>query len=118
MSTEAKRERMLSMVEDWKASGLTQKAFSALHGIKVATFGYWVARSKELDGGDFILLTSGSARRSEPIEIIYPTGVRLKVPRDLSPRLAITNNKHLLNECRIRHSFFLMGLIYFLVRFL
>jgi len=24
MSTEEKRERMLSMVEDWKASGLTQ----------------------------------------------------------------------------------------------
>ena len=38
---------MLSMVEDWKTSGLTQKAFGLLHGINVATLGYWVAKSKE-----------------------------------------------------------------------
>ena len=30
MSTEEKREKMFSMVEDWKASGLTQKAFALL----------------------------------------------------------------------------------------
>ena len=47
MSTEQKKERMLSMVEDWKASGLTQKAFGLLHGINIATLGYWVAKSKE-----------------------------------------------------------------------
>ena len=33
MSTDEKREKMLSLVADWKASGLTQKAFSTLHGI-------------------------------------------------------------------------------------
>lgn len=75
---------MLSLVEDWKASGLTQKAFSALHGIKVATLGYWVARSKEVDGGSFIPITGGSGRSSEPIEIIYPTGVRLRVEANLA----------------------------------
>ncbi|MGO1671288.1 MAG: IS66 family insertion sequence element accessory protein TnpA [Sphingobacterium sp.] len=84
MSTDEKREKMLSLVADWKASGLTQKAFSALHGIKVATLGYWVARSKELDGGNFIPITSGSARNSEPIEIIYPTGVRLRIEANLA----------------------------------
>ena len=84
MSTDEKREKMFSLVADWQASGLTQKAFSALHGIKVATLGYWVARSKEADGNRFIPITSGSARSSEPIEIIYPTGVRLKVSRDLA----------------------------------
>ena len=75
---------MLSLVADWKASGLTQKAFSALHGIKVATLGYWVARSKEWDGNNFIPLTSGSVRSSEVIEIIYPTGVRLRVEANLA----------------------------------
>ena len=86
MSTEEKREKMFSMVEDWKASGLTQKAFGLLHGINVGTLGYWVAKSKEQGTGSrgFIEMPFGSAVKGEQIEIIYPTGVRLKVPRDLS----------------------------------
>jgi hypothetical protein len=86
MSTEEKRARMLAMVEDWKASGFTQKAFGLLHGINVATLGYWVAKSKEQETGSrgFIEMTSRPAVKSEQIEIVYPTGVRLKVPRDLS----------------------------------
>lgn len=77
---------MLSMVEDWKVSGLTQKAFGLLHGINVATLGYWVAKSKEHETSsrDFIEMTSRPAVKGEQVEIIYPTGVRLKVPRDLS----------------------------------
>ena len=77
---------MLSLVSDWKASGLSQKAFGKLHGINVATLGYWVSRAKEQESstGGFIEMTSGSAVKSDPVEIIYPTGVRLKVSRDLS----------------------------------
>ncbi|KKX46485.1 IS66 family insertion sequence element accessory protein TnpA [Sphingobacterium sp. IITKGP-BTPF85] len=85
MSTEEKREKMFSMVEDWKASGLTQKAFGLLHGINVATLGYWVAKSKEQGTGSRGLLRClRISCEREQIEIIYPTGVRLKVPRDLS----------------------------------
>lgn len=86
MNTQEKRERMLAMVEDWKASGLTKKAFGVLHGIKVATLGYWVAKSKEQESGTkgFIEMTSRPAVKSDQVEIIYPTGVRLKVPHDLS----------------------------------
>jgi hypothetical protein len=84
MSIQAKREKMLSMVEDWKASGLTQKSFSALHGIKVATLGYWVAKSKETDVHSFIPISDNSSRSSEQVEIIYPTGVRLRVGNDLA----------------------------------
>jgi len=75
---------MLSMVDDWKASGLTQKAFSALHGIKVATLRYWIARSKESEVPGFIPIASSSSNGSERIEIIYPTGVRLMVDNDLA----------------------------------
>ena len=66
MSTEEKRARMLAMVEDWKASGLTQKAFGLLHGINVATLGYWVAKSKEQETGSrgFIEMTSRPAVKS------------------------------------------------------
>src|SRR5690606_23740317 len=86
MSTNEKREKMLSLVADWKASGLTQKAFGLLYEINVATLGYWIAKSKEQETNTkgFIEMTSGASAKSEQIEIIYPTGVRLKVSRDLS----------------------------------
>jgi len=86
MSTEEKREKMLSLVADWKASGLTQKAFGKLHGINVATLGYWVAKWKEQGPSaiGFIEMASGPSVKSDQVEIIYPTGVRLKVPHDLS----------------------------------
>lgn len=86
MSTDEKREKMLSLVAEWKASGLTQKEFGVMHGINVATLGYWVARSKEQEANSrgFIEVTSRPAVKSEQIEVIYPTGVRLKVSRDLS----------------------------------
>jgi len=77
---------MLSLVADWKASGLTQKAFAALHNINVATMGYWVARSKEHESitKGFIELPSGESVVADQVEIIYPTGVRLKVSGDIS----------------------------------
>ena len=86
MSTQEKREKMLSVVSDWKASGLTQKAFGLLHGINVATLGYWVAKSKEQDSSSkgFIELPSQASMIADQVEIIYPTGVRLKVSSDIS----------------------------------
>ncbi|MGO3654979.1 MAG: IS66 family insertion sequence element accessory protein TnpA [Sphingobacterium sp.] len=84
MSKQEKRAKMLSMVEDWKAGGLTQKAFSLLHGINIATLGYWVARSKEPKGHRFIPITDSLRKNSEQVEIIYPTGVRLRVESDLA----------------------------------
>jgi hypothetical protein len=86
MNTEEKREKMFSLVTDWRASGLTQKAFGKLHGVNVATLGYWISKSKEQESNtkSFIEMTSGTSVKSEEIEIIYPTGVRLKVSCDLS----------------------------------
>lgn len=37
-----RKEYMLSQVESWKQSGITQQAFCDKAGIKLATFGYWV----------------------------------------------------------------------------
>ena len=86
MSLHEKRERMLSLVIDWKTSGLPQKAFCKLHGINVGTLGYWVSKVREQESGTggFIEMTSEPTLKSNEVEIIYPTGVRLKVSRDLS----------------------------------
>lgn len=72
MSTEEKRERMFSMVKDWKVSGLTQKAFGLLHGINVATFGYWVAiyKEQETSSRGFIEMISRPALKGEQVEIL------------------------------------------------
>lgn len=40
------RTRMKAEVERWRQSGLTQEEFSQQLGVKVATFTYWVSRSK------------------------------------------------------------------------
>ncbi|MBD1430176.1 IS66 family insertion sequence element accessory protein TnpA [Sphingobacterium litopenaei] len=86
MSSHEKRERMLSLVVDWKTSGLTQKAFCKLHCINVVTLGYWVSKvsEQESDSRGFIEMTSAPTLKSNEVEIIYPSGIRLKVSDDLS----------------------------------
>lgn len=75
---------MLSLVKDWRASGLPQTKFSSLHGIKLGKLRYWVARSRESGTGGFIALAAGGREAPGPIEIIYPSGVRLRVAPDLA----------------------------------
>lgn len=76
---------MLSLVADWRSSGLTQKAFCSLHHMKVGTLSYWVARSRDADSKDkgFVEISGSTALESGWVEIVYPTGVRLKVVADL-----------------------------------
>lgn len=77
---------MLALAEEWKTSGLSQKAFSALHGINIHTFCYWIARSKEkkTTSGGFLDLSGPIPPKPTTVEIIYPNGVRLCVENDLS----------------------------------
>lgn len=74
------RLRMKAEVERWRESGLTQKEFSEQLGMKVATFAYWVSRSKEAEKKKgFIPLGPGQNFSASEMEITYPNGVRLKV---------------------------------------
>ncbi len=65
-------------VQQWKESGLTQKAYCEKIGIKRTTFANWVGRSKEKPANGFITITPPIEPISDSIEIIYPNGVRLK----------------------------------------
>ena len=73
------RTRMKAEVERWRQSGLTQKEFCKELGMKVATFAYWVSRSKEENKTGFVRLRPGQTDPASGIEITYPNGVRLKV---------------------------------------
>lgn len=73
------RTRMKAEVERWRQSGLTRKEFSNQLGMKLATFSYWVSRTREDKGTGFIPLVAGKVDSAAEIELTYPNGVRLKV---------------------------------------
>jgi len=78
-----KQEHMFSLVEQWRASGMTQKQFCKKHQVKLATFGYWNTRYRRRQNeqsGGFVQVASSSS--SQDIEIIYPNGVRLSLSSD------------------------------------
>ncbi len=66
-------------VQQWKESGLTQKAYCEKVGVKRTTFANWVGRTKEKPEKGFLALTPPRGPVSEDIELSYPNGVRLKV---------------------------------------
>ena len=76
-----KKEYMLSQVDAWKQSGISQQTFCDKAGIKLSTFSYWVRISKQQDdlAGGFIELTNPSMDLKSQYEIVYPNGVILKV---------------------------------------
>jgi hypothetical protein len=73
-----KAEQMYQAVQQWKESGLTQKAYYEKIGVKRTTFANWVGRSKEKERSGFIALKPVAGAISESIEVIYPNGVRIK----------------------------------------
>jgi len=75
--------RMFTLVEQWQESGLSQKAFSALNGIKISQFNYWVRKHERINNKcDFIQLL-GSPPAKE-IVLKYPSGVNLILPHDFA----------------------------------
>lgn len=74
-----KTERKLALVKQWRSSGMSQKEFCLEAGIKLGTFSYWVSRSKESEKG-FVPLVPKKDNPTKEIELIYPNGVKIKVP--------------------------------------
>ena len=69
------RTRMKAEVERWRQSGLSQRAFAQELGIKLATFSYWVSRTKEAQKKKgFIPLGPGQNFSASEMEITYPNG--------------------------------------------
>ena len=89
-----KNEFMLSRVESWKQSGLSQQGYCDQAGIKLGTFSYWIRKSKNEEGqsGGFIALKKPVFALENKYEIVYPNGVVLRVDTDnLSELSALVN---------------------------
>ena len=70
---------MFALVYQWKASGVTKKAFYAKQNINVHTFGYWIAKRRraEQPSGGFAAVDVSGAAPSNRITITYPNGVAI-----------------------------------------
>ena len=84
----SKRDKMFSLVDQWRESGITRNAFSRQHGIHARTFYYWCEKQsgKEWEpGGEpgFIELApepSVDQKRACPrLDIEFSDGLRIKI---------------------------------------
>lgn len=71
----ADRERL---VAEFRASGLSCRAFSAQHGVKLATFYGWLQRKPKLETAAFASVEV-PLRAAAPIEVLFPNGVRVAI---------------------------------------
>jgi hypothetical protein len=74
---------MLSLIDRWKESGMSQVDFAREHQVGLAKFRYWIdqQRKGQQDGPAFIELNSFS---QQGIRIRYPNGIELTLPAQTS----------------------------------
>ena len=85
------KKAMYSLIEQWKASGLTQKDFCRDRKISISKFLYWNKRyqNQERTVSGFVPLTVeyGTLHEGQNIEIIYPNGVLIRLTAHTSSTL-------------------------------
>lgn len=79
MTKQEKQSMMSTVVQDWKASGLNQKAYARNHHLNPSSFRYWILKFQESSASEppFIQLNN---LLSASIHIRYPHGVELTLP--------------------------------------
>ena len=77
----SKQQEMFELIEAWRHSGQTQKAFTQDRGITLQRFAYWIRKKKqqEQSSGGFLAIEP-SGENATTVEVIYPNGVRVAVP--------------------------------------
>jgi transposase-like protein len=71
----------------WSRSGESRRAWCARHGINVHTFDYWRRRLRDFPvprkrkaRTSLVPIVVAAATAAEPLELVLPSGVRLRVP--------------------------------------
>ena len=77
------KKAMYGIIEQWKASGLTQKGFCQEHHLSLSTLQYWNKRyrneKRTVNGFVPLRVEYGTLPEGHNIEIIYPNGVCLRL---------------------------------------
>jgi transposase-like protein len=86
MTRQENKDKMASIVQNWKESGLSQAEYAKTHGIKLVTLRYWILKNRQSadDQPAFIQLNGIS---SQAIHLRYPNGVELFLPVQASAGL-------------------------------
>ena len=87
MIAEEKKEKMFSMVEQWRKSGLTRNEFAIQNGIKSASFEYWCRKQfnevVKVQKPTFIEIGYSQVlpvdKKDPRVELEFPSGLRLKI---------------------------------------
>lgn len=77
-----KIEKMFSLVDQYRSSGLSIKVFSEQNNIKRTTFIYWIQKKRQSEKkdniGNFLPINIPFSKvKNVPIEILYPNGVKI-----------------------------------------
>lgn len=99
------RAKWAARVRQWRSSGLTAAEFAQKVGFNAATLRWWSSRLKTQPSDEadvvspltFVEMTG--AVRSEPIEVVLGSGVRLRIPADFDA-VAVGRLLDLLSERR------------------
>jgi hypothetical protein len=77
------REQMFGIIEQWKQSGLSQRAFCEQRSLKFHTFYYWLKQHKQQSSIDnnnqsgFVKLQMVKPAALSSVEVYFPGGIRL-----------------------------------------
>lgn len=76
----SRQEEMFRLVEEYRNSGLSAKAFASKSNISNSTFGYWVRKKKSLEqNSGFVEIKPGKTSGAMEVELIFPNGVQLRM---------------------------------------
>ena len=78
MTKQEKKSMMLTLVEHWQQSGMSQSAFARTQNITLFKLRYWIRKRQQIEQeSGFIQLNEFS---HQGISIRYPNGVELSLP--------------------------------------
>lgn len=86
MTREENREKQLTLVAQWKQSGITQEKFALENNIQLIKFRYWVRQHNRQSKEKSSFIEIGSFPAQE-IVLRYPNGVELSLPSRVSVEL-------------------------------
>ena len=83
------KEQRKAYVDGWKNSGLSQREYSSLNGLKVTTLNTWVKRSKESKEKSLVLIKKKSSVISHNISAEY-MGAKIKADKKTLSTILMT----------------------------
>jgi len=78
------KEEMFALIEQWEESSESRKAFCRKHNLAPSTFSYWYSKYRKPGPSKEPGFVEVQPHLSRSLELIYPNGVRIRLPQDTS----------------------------------